>query len=311
MDFSQRLYTLATEYEFRKLEEFGSNPFGKAIRTGLAAAAANIAGPPFIVKASVGQGGWTDVPWLAFFHPLETRSAQQGFYVVYLVNPVKQTISLSLIQGVTAAKIEAGTTQKTRELLKFRANLIADRAGKLPVGFSRTPIDLGTSGSLGRDYEASHTFGKTYAISDLKSSEEIETDLIDMLGIYKRLVTENGYTIPDDSEGEEFGTVIEKKKISLHKRFDRLGGAGSKVKELKGYACEACGFDFEKTYGELGKKFIEAHHLIPFADLDEDMSRTLDLKKDFAVLCSNCHSMIHRQKDPSDLNLLKKSINKG
>ena len=38
-------------------------------------------------------------------------------------------------------------------------------------------------------------------------------------------------------------------------------------------------------------------------------------KKDFAVLCSNCHRMIHKLKDSSDLeqlkNLIKKEVSRG
>jgi predicted HNH restriction endonuclease len=28
-----------------------------------------------------------------------------------------------------------------------------------------------------------------------------------------------------------------------------------------GFVCQSCGFDFEKTYGELGKNFIHVHHI--------------------------------------------------
>jgi 5-methylcytosine-specific restriction protein A len=33
-------------------------------------------------------------------------------------------------------------------------------------------------------------------------------------------------------------------------------------------ACEACGFDFRKAYGELGDGFIECHHTIPVSQLN-------------------------------------------
>lgn len=62
-----------------------------------------------------------------------------------------------------------------------------------------------------------------------------------------------------------------------------------------GYNCAVCGFNFENKYGEWGKGFAEVHHLIPF-NQNEKMGRSTNPKSDLVVLCSNCHSMIHRQK---------------
>lgn len=56
--------------------------------------------------------------------------------------------------------------------------------------------------------------------------------------------------------------------------------------------CEACGFDFERQYGELGVGFIECHHRFPLGE-GEERETTLD---DLALLCANCHRMVHRSK---------------
>lgn len=55
--------------------------------------------------------------------------------------------------------------------------------------------------------------------------------------------------------------------------------------------CEVCGFDFSATYGPLGDDFCEVHHLVPLSTSSESVTTTLD---DLAVLCSNCHRIIHR-----------------
>lgn len=59
-----------------------------------------------------------------------------------------------------------------------------------------------------------------------------------------------------------------------------------------GYICQCCGIDFEKIYGEIGKEFIEVHHLFPISQTEGE--HDLDPEKDLIPLCSNCHSMIHR-----------------
>lgn len=55
-------------------------------------------------------------------------------------------------------------------------------------------------------------------------------------------------------------------------------------------ACEACGFDFFETYGDHGTDYIECHHRTP---LRVTGSVRTELK-DLALICSNCHRMIHR-----------------
>lgn len=59
-----------------------------------------------------------------------------------------------------------------------------------------------------------------------------------------------------------------------------------------GYICQVCGMNFEETYGEIGKSFIEVHHINPIADTDGE--HVLDPQIGLIPLCSNCHSMIHR-----------------
>jgi hypothetical protein len=55
--------------------------------------------------------------------------------------------------------------------------------------------------------------------------------------------------------------------------------------------CEVCGFSFVENYGEIGKEFIEAHHLQPVASLKPGSRSQVE---DIGLLCANCHRMIHR-----------------
>jgi 5-methylcytosine-specific restriction enzyme A len=58
----------------------------------------------------------------------------------------------------------------------------------------------------------------------------------------------------------------------------------------KGLACEACGFDFAARYGQRGAGFIECHHTRPVHTLRPGETTRLS---DLALLCANCHRMIH------------------
>lgn len=79
-------------------------------------------------------------------------------------------------------------------------------------------------------------------------------------------------------------------------RYERDRGNRKACIAHYGYVCQVCGTNFEETYGELGKEFIEVHHLHPVAQGERQVNPIEDL----IPLCSNCHSMIHRQEDVSD-----------
>lgn len=94
---------------------------------------------------------------------------------------------------------------------------------------------------------------------------------------------------------------VEGKKVSgwrTWKRREAKAGQVAKNQRLKDTGdlqCDVCGFSFQGVYGDLGLGFIEAHHKVPLKSFKAEKTiRVTDL----ALLCSNCHSMVHRT-DPS------------
>lgn len=71
-------------------------------------------------------------------------------------------------------------------------------------------------------------------------------------------------------------------------------------------ACEVCGFDFLQTYGERGREFIECHHTLPISSLGEHGNTNL---KDLALVCSNCHRMIHARRPWWSIDDTKAALN--
>ena len=57
--------------------------------------------------------------------------------------------------------------------------------------------------------------------------------------------------------------------------------------------CEVpqCGFDFAEQYGALGQGYAQVHHLLPLSKSPKE-GREIKLK-DLAIVCANCHVMIH------------------
>jgi len=73
-------------------------------------------------------------------------------------------------------------------------------------------------------------------------------------------------------------------------------------------ACEVCEFDFSIAYGNRGSGFIECHHTKPLATLGTGTKTHID---DFALVCANCHRMIHRRKPWLSIAELKGVISTG
>jgi HNH endonuclease len=76
----------------------------------------------------------------------------------------------------------------------------------------------------------------------------------------------------------------------------------SRLKVSGDLRCEACGFSFQRTYGELGLGFIEAHHKIPLGRLRRERNTAIS---DIALLCANCHRMVHKSNPLLPIEALK------
>jgi 5-methylcytosine-specific restriction protein A len=145
----------------------------------------------------------------------------------------------------------------------------------------------------------------------LPSDAELAADLAEMLPLYARLRTRGGVAALDDAgedeaaEGGPARSVAERGRHRLHRALDRNTSASRQAKRVLGYVCQGCGFDFEAVYGPAGRHAIEAHHLTPPAELSEDEPVGLDPRRDFAVLCANCHRIMHRKGGPATVAELR------
>lgn len=90
-------------------------------------------------------------------------------------------------------------------------------------------------------------------------------------------------------------TLEDKKKLCYTTRYERSAKNRSAAIKIHGTVCQGCGFDFEKTYGEIGKGYIEVHHVKPLCE--EDDAVEINPATDLICVCANCHRIIHKRKD--------------
>ena len=295
MSIHAALSLLLQEYARARAQPFAKNAMAEMLRVDIPreieAAVGNT--ERYDVNGSPGKGNWADVPWVAILDRLVTDTAQQGYYLVYLAKEDCSGVYLSLNQGVTTVRQQYGVS--ARKALATRAQDFVARLGVLTTGLICGPIDLGVNKGLGTDYQQGSICAVFYSRDSLPTNEVLISDLNRFLGLYKKLVeNEAALYLRVEVEDDETGLEPENlKRLREHKRIERNRKLAAKVKKIQGYTCAACGFNFEHTYGAIGADFIEAHHLVPLSELTDDIVH-LDPKRDFSVLCSNCHRMIHR-----------------
>lgn len=94
----------------------------------------------------------------------------------------------------------------------------------------------------------------------------------------------------DEFKGAEGGLLFarhQRRERSKKLRSDKILEA---KREGRPIACEVCSFDFALVYGERGRDYIEVHHVMPL----HESGPVITSLRDLALLCSNCHRIIHR-----------------
>ncbi len=308
----QALYKIGTEYTEAKLGIFSNHPLGDFVRNKskkVFSEAIDIDSTNLIIKGSVGQGVWSDTPWIAIMDSIITNSTLSGYYIVYLFSADGQNIYLCLGQGVTA--VEEEFKKDWKKILHQRAGIIRTRIPEYKENFTDTPFDLKGKSPLSKKYCEAPAFYKKYSTQLLPPENELLHDLTLMLSLYDKLIFLGGTDLieldDNNSDVHHSMTINEKKRFRMHKRLEGRANT-QKVKKLHGYDCQACGFNFVETYGKFGKEYIEAHHLLPYETLEVGKTRKLNIQDDFVVLCGNCHRMIHRMDSPSDIEGLRNLI---
>ncbi len=96
-----------------------------------------------------------------------------------------------------------------------------------------------------------------------------------------------------ESPEDEYYTNIEGEKTEIYTtKYERDSRLRDQAILFHGTRCQACGFSFEDKYGEVGKGFVEVHHIIPVSK----GVRTVNPETDLVCLCSNCHRIVHRKR---------------
>ena len=141
------------------------------------------------IQGSTGQGNITSAPWVATFDLSITKTATQGFYLVYLFSVDLRRLYLSLAFGTTQfeeyfpsiperhTKLVAAADQ-LRTLLKPKRVL---NSGSLDLAVT-------SRDRMHADYEKSNIVAIQYGLDALPSDDQLARDYRYMVELYRELV---------------------------------------------------------------------------------------------------------------------------
>jgi 5-methylcytosine-specific restriction protein A len=179
---------------------------------------------------------------------------------------------LQLIEKPNALQRKNGVTS-------FRVKAQANKATLLPVEQRELIIPRAEKGGIGQS---------NVWFADKEESQEIVGKVLELIK------TGGASSLPDVDQSK---SIMEgNPRLVAHLRRERNAAIVKQKKSMVLNAtgklcCEICGFDFKEIYGDVGEGFCEVHHIHPLHKSDGKVKTEL---KDLAIICSNCHRIIHR-----------------
>lgn len=104
----------------------------------------------------------------------------------------------------------------------------------------------------------------------------------------------------------DYSAFENRAKVAQHLSRERSQKLALLAKTRDGFTCKVCGFNYAEMYGDIGRGFAEAHHLLPLSKLRTRIQTDLN---DLITVCSNCHRMLHKMDGhPNDVSRLRNIV---
>lgn len=251
--------------------------------------------------------GWlcvADGDWLDYL-----RAAPTARPLIYYKGPFRPTTQLPIGAPFVCCRNHE-TPRRVHLLARFDGydvldlntawNKYGERLG-LPSRDEWLALNAGNGGRVSCHRLAEPVFLDSPVL--LESTGVTLTNAASSMGRYlhggeaQQLLTSIGSSLPPVTTGEDETFVEGAELLRMHRQRERNRKAIARKKakvlaSTKCLGCEVCGFDFSAFYGSLGSDYAECHHRLPISQIVGEYKLKLS---DLAIVCSNCHRMLHRR----------------
>lgn len=225
--------------------------------------------------------------------PANTTSYKNSISQQQLTNALR-SINAS---GISWKKLAISTPKEREQIFAkyFQSSDKAKSANKMFEAEELSPARKATLNKMIQDAEFQDEGIKNDLFSEVKSVDGVMTH-------------EKFHEI--STEIKHF--IEHKRRVDNHIKYEGCLSNNDikQIKDVLGYVCMGCGLNPENQYGKNMKNILEAHHKIPWSEMNMGETRVVS-PNDFFILCPTCHKMIHRLNSPDDLNGLKDILNKN
>ncbi|WP_435143750.1 MrcB family domain-containing protein [Halobaculum sp. P14] len=144
----------------------------------------------YTIRPTLGQGAISDIPYIPIERSDETTTTQAGIYVVYLFDPHKRRLYLTLNQGSTEAmrtSSRSGINPTAATILERHAERYREIID-IPDGFAPKQAELSSELNRSGVYNSGTVFVKEYDLDDLSNTGSVVCDLITAVETYDRFL---------------------------------------------------------------------------------------------------------------------------
>lgn len=152
---------------------------------------------------------------------------------------------------------------------------------RLDPAYGKTGLDAGSK----LDEVVWHEFA-----GDRKRLEETAAAIREHLALQGDAPRPVEMDLWDDEDAPEGRVLLREHRIRERRREIVKKKKAQALKQFGVLRCEVCGLSFEEIYGKIGQGYIECHHRVPLSQLAPG---THTRPEDLALVCANCHRMLH------------------
>ncbi|MGN1271522.1 MAG: MrcB family domain-containing protein, partial [Lactobacillus sp.] len=230
------LEKIGKEYENESKGKLKGNPFASFVRNDAKKVVSQLLEDPDIIKnpdiqfnyevtASVGEGRWAAIPWIAIFDKYITTKAQYGYYVVYLFSPKEEKIYLSLSLGWTYFNKKFAKKEIKKNKIKQVVSYWQNKLGKSDDSVKFSPESLSMY-QFYPDEKPYNPFGYSYGTimnisynvnklpSNLKLKEDLKYALVtleELKNNLKVLIGRNKKELSKEDIKKHFSQILDEK----------------------------------------------------------------------------------------------------
>jgi len=163
------------------------------------------------------------------------------------------------------------------------------------------------AGEIIENFERDEKYNYGHKLENIKiveSSDKLDTKVLSSRTTYldseaKIDAINKALSLSTDIFPDEVDSSLDegsKTKVFVN-RYERNPKARQACLKHYGYNCQICHFNFEYTYGKIGKDSIHVHHIIPISKIGENYQ--VNPIEDLIPVCPNCHLILHKKNAPT------------